>query len=778
MINAWVKQGRIWTSHRNAAGELEIVDRAPAELTAFCKDPTPWKDEWCVTEIREDFPGWYRLVFADWDSRKFQVENNPLLFEGDVSPVRRMLTDRKCVIDKPKRCYIDIETDSRVPFSQAVLGDTTVLSWALVGEDGVRKTGVLEDWDEQAEAELLLELWKGMADYDQVAAYNGERFDFQVINIRSMYFAKRFKKIFGDTFWANKQRILQVDQLLCFKRHHMAAGSGDEKTSHRLGDVCMALFGEGKEIADPEIEHIVGGKGMGGATYELWAAGGYARQKLVSYNLQDTELLPKLEAKTGYLALQQTIGEVTLCPVNTHTLKPMPWIDAYLLKMAFKRKTHLPTKKRGGDAEDEEVEGAIVMAPTKLGVHENVHVCDFKSLYPTIIRTWNIGSETKLTEEEAAEIMATTGLACRNPHGTWFRTDAKSMLSEFCEDMMNMRDYWKKRMTEFPPGSPEAEEAERKSKAYKIGNNSGFGVTGNPYFRLYDPAITSSIIQGARLMLETIRDAANGQGMDAIYGDTDSLFVVGGTPNDFDAFVGRCNKEIFPKVLDGYHCRKEFRVVELAYEKQFSRLVFPLGTKGGPSAKRYAGAYAHKGWSKKTNDWNWANAESKPEIRGLEYMRTDSVSKARRMQKESIDRILNDGWTAQQFDEWVKRQRELFLEGNVPLEDIVLSKGISMPLENYKVLPPHVRIAKALEEAGEDVGEGTRISYVVTKGGSPAEVIAAADYKGEFDRRHYWNKAVYPATMRVLSGAFPKHPWKKWKVDSKVALTQQMFSFF
>lgn len=767
MINAWVSRGRIMASYRSAAGELLIKDIGPAELTAFCRDPDPFKDEWSVTDIRQDHPGWWKLVFADWDSRKFAVENNPLLFEGDVSPVRRFLTDHKCKIDSPKRGYLDIETDSRVPFSEAVLGNTTMLSFAIVGEDGTRETAVLEDWDEKAEAELFAWLWEKMAPFDSMIAWNGERFDFQVINIRSMYFAKKYKKLF-ENFWANKQRILQVDQLLCFKRHHMAAGSGDEKTSMRLDNVCSSLIGEGKNDFDSS------------KTYEAWIAGGAARAELVAYNLQDTALLPKLEAKTGYLALQQTIGEVTLCPVNTHTLKPMPWIDAYLLKMAFKRKTHLPSKKRGGSAEDEEVQGAIVMAPTKLGVHCNVHVCDFKSLYPTVIRTWNIGSDTKWKEGDAPNDAVDRDQICRSAFpGVWFRTDEKSMLSEFCEDMMNMRDYWKKRMTEYPPGSVEAEEAERKSKAYKIGNNSGFGVTGNPYFRLYDTDVTSSIIQGARLMLETASAAATAKEKDPIYGDTDSLFVVGGAPDDFDAFVSHCNTVEFPKVLDEHNCRKDFRVVELAYEKQFSRLVFPLGTDGEPSAKRYAGSYAHKGWNKKTSDWNWANTQSKPEIRGLEFMRTDSVARARRMQREAIEMILHKKSTAVELDEWVKRNRELFLEGDVPLEDIVLSKGISKPLDAYKTRGPHVRIAEALAEAGEDVGEGTRISYVVVNGKvSPAEVISATEYKGVCDKRHYWDKAVYPPTMRVLAGAYPKHPWKKWKLGARTSLTQQMFSFF
>lgn len=1130
MITAWSERGEIKASYRKD-GRLGIRTLGPAEYTAFIKAGARFDDLSVIDRQPDAFPGWERLTFCDYDSRKAALELNPnVLFEADVSPVRRFITDHNCKIERPRRAYIDIETDSRVPFSEAIYGKTTLLSWALVDEEGGKWTGVLEDLRDQAEAELWATLWARMGDYDQICAWNGERFDFSVMKLRCEAFAKRFAKIM-DPYWEHRRRLLFVDHMLAFKRHHMAAESGDEKTSMRLGDVCQALIGEGKNEFDS------------GKTWDAWLAGGAARQELVDYNLQDTALLPKLEAATGYLELQQAIAEITLCPVTTHTLKPMPFIDAYLLKMAHKRKTHLPSKNPGGGLV-EEIQGAIVMAPTKLGIHENVHVCDFKSLYPTIIRTFNLGSETKVPVEETPP-----ATACRAATGVYFRTDAQSMLSAFCADMMNYRDHYKKEMKKYPPGTPEWKNAERLSKGAKIANNSGFGVTGNPYFRLYDPDVTSAIIQGARLMLMTARDAAGEREMGAIYGDsitgdrtvvvrdpedrvqilpieelyqlglpvspldekqyvavpgwtsltekgwrpiksvmrhrtnkavyrittkhgqtrvtedhgimcdgrptrpedftqftvvpapkeaplqhldlfeyvrhfsstrtykgrplvrtfvaddeyiylagwgdwtqikirrhynvgspeleslvrlltcyvadgsasivgetttsrfmlsfcksdrewmeriradltsifeggavtgpmwtdtvwvvrsgtaamaclfaalcgteshnkrlpsfmyrlddrlfnvffdtlsrtdgyidgngmkytsnsqrltagiayvlsqhdveyavgyrddkqawtlrtrptgternrckikrevsetfdgfvydltvddahtfvdglgrvllhnTDSLFVVGGSKEEFEAFVKRCNTVAFPKVLDEHNCRKDFRCVELAYEKQFARLIFPAGQDGQPSAKRYAGSYSHYGGTA-------ADATSKPEIRGLEFMRTDSVRIARHLQREAIEMLLRTNVTADDMHAWIKRQRELFIEGDVPLEDIVLSKSISRPLDEYKTEGPHVRIAKALAEAGEDVGEGTRISYVVIDGKtSPAQVIPASEYNGTFDRRTLWNKAVYPPTMRVLTGAFPTAGWGRWILNPRVPLRQTSFSF-
>lgn len=731
MINSWTEKGRIMASYR-VREELEVRDLAPAEYAAFVRDPKPWSTDMRVTEIRPDFPGWHKLLFLDYDSRKEALEaHSGVLFEGDVSPARRFLTDHNCRIEAPRRAYLDIETDSRVPFASAILGGATILSWALVGEEGYKFTHILEDWHEQAEAELLALLWEIMGRYDQIAAWNGSRFDFEVIKARSEDLAKRYSRTM-QPYWEHRRRLLFVDQMLCFKRHHMAAESGDEKTSMALNSVCQAILKEGKHDFDSS------------KTYEAWAAGGARRQELLSYNYQDTALLPKLEAETGYLALQQTIGEVTLTPINSHTLKPMPWIDAYLLKLARRRETHLPSKKPGG-GEGESVEGAIVIPPSKLGIHEGVHVCDFKSLYPTVIRTWNLGSDTKGPGP------------CRSANDITFAVTEESMLAATCREFMNLRDHWKKEMKKFPPGTPEWKDAERKSKAYKIANNSCYGVTGNPYFRLYDPEITAAVTGGARLLLLATMEAASSRGMTNIYGDTDSCFIQGGTEEEFKAFVSHCNAEVYPKVLDAHGCRQDFRCIELAYEKMFARIIFPLGSDDTPSAKRYAGLYRHYGGTK-------ATADSKPEIRGLEYMRTDGTRLARRLQREVIEMLLRGNPTADELHAWVQRQRGLFFDRAIELEDIVMSKGISRPLDEYKVEGPHVRLAKALAEAGEDVGEGTRISFVVTDAQvSPQQVIDADDFDGvTCDRHFYWNQSVYPPVMRVLAGALPTSNWQRW----------------
>lgn len=756
-------------SYRDANGVLSVRRLGVAEYSGYIRKGSS-ATACRFIDRRPDFDGWEKLTWIDYDSRKRDVEaNTSLIFEGDVTPWRRFLTDNNCKLGAPKRVSLDLEADSRVPFRLAVLGEQRLLSWALVDEEGHRLSACLEDDHDDAEAELWSELWKQMGVYDQVAAWGGDRYDFAVLKERCQRLATGRSRMF-EPMWEHRRRLLFVDHLAAFKRHHMAPESGEDKASMKLGSVGMAIVGEGKDEVPPDLEHITKGRSMGGSSWDLWAAGGYARQSLVKYMIQDAALLPKIEAATGYLALQQSIAEVTLTPVNSHGLKPMAFVDAYLLKMAREKKTHLPSKKPPTGLE-KEAKGAYVFECKIKGIAERVHICDFKSLYPTIARTFNVGSETK-------------GLpGCTAANGVTFSTEGESMIASFFRTMMHERDWWKGEMKKFPPGTPDWKNAERKSKAFKIANNSGYGVFGCAWFRLYDVQIVEAITLGGQLVNRETAALAETKGWSAIAGDTDSLFIQGPTVDEFGAFVKECNAELYPRLLSERGCRPEHRCIELAYEKCFKILVAPQGIDGDPAQKRYFGSYLHYGGKPgldvpKQGEAFDPDRHSRPEIRGLEYMRGDSLRLTRQMQEELIWKILAGERSVEALCEWIKAKREAFFRGVIEPSDIVKSQSISKEnLDDYKTNGPHVRIARELQARGQDVGEGTRIAYITVDGSvSPATVIPVEDFDGvTFDRFHYWNKQIYPATLRVLAGAFPDYNWSKWLARRpKPVLTGQL----
>lgn len=123
----------------------------------------------------------------------------------------------------------------------------------------------------------------------------------------------------------------------------------------------------------------------------------------------------------------------------------------------------------------------------------------------------------------------------------------------------------------------------------------------------------------------------------------------------------------------------------------------------------------------------------------------------------------------------IERYKKTVLEGDLPIESIVVTKQITKELGEYvqkrkmdgseSAALPHVQVAKTLLDRGQDITVGSRVGYVVIDADeSPMTVIPADDYTGVCDRFYLWEALVYPPTERFLSSAFPRHDWSKWKV--------------
>ncbi len=666
-------------------------------------------------------------------------------YEGDVNPVRRWMTDNRPRLANHRILFLDIETDSRVTFSRKE--EMRVLAWAVEDEAGKRKVGVLDADTDEAEARLLQRLLNVMADYDLICAWNGDRFDFPVLFAR---FEKR-RLPFVQARW------LFLDQMLIFQRMNMmAAESGEEKTSMALGAIATALLGVGKDDFDAS------------KTYEAWAAGDDERRKMVRYCANDTNLLKRIEEKTGYVGLLRTLAETCNVFPDTRGANPTIQAEGFLLQLGADQGYRFPTVKIGG-VRDKYL-GAYVMEPQTNGITKNVHVADFAGLYPSIIVTWNMSPETlaqgeehqRCTDEFAKTGIVPAGYSYVSLTGCFFRTDVEGILPHAVKEVMRLRKHWNKLKASLPPGTEAWVAANRKATAYKIAANSFYGVVGSPMSRFFSREVAESVTQAGKwLILQTI-DAAVARGMSAVYGDTDSVFITGANRTDFEVFVQSCNVDLYPSVLREQGCREN--LIDLAYEKEFERLIIT-------TAKKYAGRYAHfKG--------TLANEHSKPEVKGLEFKRGDSLKLTRNFQAEVVDLLVgmtNGGHEdPQTFVEVVERWQNKILHGTLLLEDIVLAKRLNKSLNEYaqKIKNdgepgrqlPHIEIAKKLAAKGEDMGEGVKVQYFIADAKHPDGplYLPVSEWKGQVDRFEVWEKMVYPPTERLLAAAFPTFDWTPW----------------
>ncbi len=648
-------------------------------------------------------------------------------YEADVSALKRYMADHKVEIARPKRVYYDIETDSRCTFQEALEGNARILCWTLYGDDGILSLSLLKAETDEAEAEIIEEFWRAVEPYDQIVFWNSpvedERaFDKTVTLARS--------KILG-VLPIDHRRYLWLDACSVFRRNNiMSAESGEEKQSFKLDSVAMALFGEGKHDVDAS------------RAFETWRD---EPQKLLAYNEQDTKLLARVEEHTGYIELFQTLCEVCGVFPETRSLKPTQQVDAFMLRLGLECGVHFKTKWFGDELPQTKFPGAFVMEPEVNGIEKNVHVADFASLYPSIMISWNLSPDTKIGFGDKA-----SEATCYSP-ATGLLTDAtrEGILCTALKRLLALRKEWTKKRAESTPGTPAAKDAERRTNAYKTAANSFYGVCGTPFSRFYDKDISEATTQNGVWLLKQTIEAAKQRNMRVVYGDTDSVFVQNATIQEFGDFVDWSNESLYPALLKAFNC--PVNNIKLAYEKAFERVVFT-------AAKRYIGKWLHyKG--------KLADANSKPEIKGLEYKRGDASRLARQFQGEVIQLLVAGCENVAEYYVLVEKWKKRVLETELPLEDVVLSKSISQELHAYGDSPPaHVRLAKSARERGEEVKVGSRVYYVVADASvSPMKVIPASEYVGLCDKYYQWESVIYPPSHRLLQAAFPRGDWSFFK---------------
>ena len=748
ITSMYTEDGKMYTETFTASHCFYIKKAECTKELAFLR-----KDNRCISIRNEN--EWVKVSFKFERTPEYTpyhvkiakyIEDNLKIktYEADVHPVRRWIIDNDVEIDKPRRCYIDLETDSRVPFRSKT--EARILCWVIVGEgDGSEVcASVLTEETDEAENNLLTAMWKCLDKYDQVCAWNGDRFDFEMIKARS-------KHVGIDV---DVRRWLWLDHLVLYKKMNTTASSGEEKQSLALDAVAKSLLGEGKT------------EGVSGTmSYQLWSDGFEGKAKLLNYCQQDTDLMRRIEAKTGYIELFQTIAEATKVFPDSQGLNSSQQVESFILNLAKKKDLHFSSHFRVGSVD--KYEGAYVMQPTTKGIISNCHVADFASLYPSIIITWNMSPETYV----GGAVVGERKDICVAPRtNIGFLNEPKGIVPEVVEEFIRLRKEWNDKKSSLPPGTPEWEDANRKSTAYKIVANSVYGTIGMVYSRFYLRDLAESVSQSGVWLIQKTIDAARDRGYDVIYGDTDSIFVVGPTKEEFEAFTESLNKDLYPILLKQQGCIHN--KIKIAYEKQFDRLIFV-------SAKKYTGRYLHyKG--------TFATEYSKPEIRGLEYKRGDTSRLTRDLQFEVITKLMS-GKTcpiAKEFEQILNSWKYRILEDNLELKDFTIAKKLGASLKDtqrrtkkdgsFMKEPAHIEVARLLESRGLEVGEGTKVAYVVVDAStSNIKVVPISDFTGEFDRFYLWENLVYPATYRLLESAFPDFNWKQWcKVRPRVNINQ------
>jgi DNA polymerase-2 len=352
----------------------------------------------------------------------------------------------------------------------------------------------------------------------------------------------------------------------------------------------------------------------------------------------------------------------------------------------------------------ERIKGGFVMQ-SKSGIYDYILVLDFKSLYPSIIRTFNIDP---LAFSPDGEIEAPNGARFRNNEG---------ILPMLIQSLWEARDKAKR------------EKNDMKSFAIKITMNSFFGVLANPNCRFYSIEMANAITHFARKIVQDTAEKVKELGYEVIYGDTDSVFVKSGSENYEDA--AKIGKRISKEINDHFNglVKKEYRrksFLELEFEKVFKKFLMPRirGSNVG-AKKRYAGLDVDE------------QGKEKIKITGLEFVRSDWTEIAKEFQMGLLERLFHD----KDVKKYIKRVVEEIMAGKHD-EKLVYRKSLTKKLEAYtKTTPPHVKAARLLPKVTDRI-----IRYYQTADGpQPIQNVTA-----KIDYDHYIEKQIKPIADSIL----------------------------
>lgn len=331
--------------------------------------------------------------------------------EGASPMLAEYIKDWALLLTQPypflKRAALDIEVyspeENRLPDPKAA--EYPVISVALVGNDGKKKVFVLERSEVEkgerklpeevtllqyrSEGELLLSVFDAMLEYPIIVTFNGDGFDLPYLYNRAikLELQKEAVPISMGRDFANIKHGLHMDLYKAFNNKSIQIYAFSNRYSdHTLNGIASALLGREKV----ELEEGISMLPLGTLSY---------------YNYIDAEITLELTTFNSDLVMRLflTISRISKMPIeDACRLNVSNWIKSLLIWEHRKWNALVPRKddlEAKGSASSEAIikgkkyKGGLVIEPLP-GVHFNAVVLDFASLYPSIIKVYNLSYET------------------------------------------------------------------------------------------------------------------------------------------------------------------------------------------------------------------------------------------------------------------------------------------------------------------------------------------------------------------------------------------------
>ncbi len=686
-----------------AAAMRRLVDRLEAEGIQTCEGDIPLPRRYCM-DRRLHGPVqvtgiWQPGREVDW------VAINPDVRPADHEPALALLS-------------LDIETTPDA-------GEVTAVALVGVGPEprhGVEEVlvhGVPHGDDPPqvcchgTEKALLKALTRRIREIDPdiLTGWNVIDFDMQVLQKRCHALGMPF--VLGRTRdvsfyrpgsqWGGSRMTIHGRQVL--DAMQLTRYTLTRYDDYHLDTVARSVLGRGK-LLDEDTEH--------GMPEQIDRAFRENRSLFCEYCLEDARLVRDILDKEDLIRLTLRRAVLTGLPLDRAWGSVAAFEFLYISQL-HRRRLAAPTTNTNQPVGDQ-LPGGWVFVP-RAGMSRNVMVFDFKSLYPSIMRTFNIDPLTHLRAAGKPEDQVITA-----PNGATFDR-RQGILPGMLDVFFDRR------------ARAKAEGNALASYTYKIVMNSFYGVLGTPGCRFSSARIAGAITRFGQYLLKWSRAWLEEQAVEVLYGDTDSLFVDMHLPEDIvldqALQLGADLRDRFNRALDA-HVENTYRVtsrLELEFEKFYRRFLVPpmRGQSERGRAKGYAGLIAD-------------TSGERLEIVGMEAVRRDWTEMAHAFQRQLLERLFRDT-SACDIEVFIRNWIADIKAGRMD-DMLVYRRGLRKPVSAYtRTTPPHVKAARMLPRPS-----GV-IRYVMTvQGPQPVGYVQAP-----LDYAHYIEKQVEPIVKTVAA---------------------------
>ena len=613
---------------------------------------------------------------------------DPKQFDEHVSQWANLLNQP---IPKIKRISLDIEVESeigRIPDPK--IAEKRITAVGFEGSDGLkqvfvlRKSGIEEGvnellpgvkivfYEETKEKEMILDTFELMKKYPLLITYNGDGFDLPYLYNRASRLGIDRQKnplyMMRDSATLTDGVHLDLYRTMSNRAFQIYA-FGQKYSDFSLNSVSKGLLGEEKIDYGVELNDLT-----------LYQTGKYCQNDArLTYNLTafNNDLLMNLLIVISRIA-RMPIDDISRMGVS-QWIRSLLYYEHRQNGILIPRRQELDNRSSNVVNEaiikDKKFRGGLVVEPV-VGIHFDVTVMDFASLYPSIIKVKNLSYETVRCSHDACK----KNTIPQTNH--WVCTKKNGLTSVLIGSLRDLRVNYYKNMAKKDTLTVEEKQLFTVvSQALKVILNASYGVMGAEIFPLYFlPAAEATTATGRHIILDTINKCKE-SGIDVLYGDTDSLFVKKPTSKQIEDIITKAKMD---------------HNVELEIEKEY-RYVVLSGRK-----KNYLGV----------------TKNGKVDVKGLTGKKSHTPPFIKTLFYELLD-ILSEIKTAEEFKRAKNKISDKITEcarkvqaKEIPLQDLAFNVMISKAPRDYtKTIPQHIRAAKQLESIRE-IKKGDIISYV------------------------------------------------------------------